>query len=206
MLGRYFGSLVVKKLASDIASGTDLSGITEEMACLSFILGAPGEQVRGWLDQDRAIDFENIISLASGEFERLVASGAEADVADVFQQTLGILAEGIVSGHSTDEWDDLPVDQVARFHHIYARFANSGVPDVLKERIRYISDRLPPTSYLGEAEMEIPSIPEPDSETTPSSPSRGMSQMLRKLRVRIGGAPDSGSGDGGSSAPTPTRA
>ena len=202
LLGRCFGSLVVKKLASDIASRTNLAGITEEMACLSYILDAPGGQVRDWLDQDRAIDLENIISLASGEFARLVTSGAEADVADVFQQTLGILAEGIVSGHSTDEWDDLPVDQVARFHHIYARFANAGVPDVLKDRLRYISDRLPPTSYLGEAEMEIPSIPEPDSETTPSSPSVAMSQTLRKLQVRIGGAPDSGFG-GGSSAPTP---
>ena len=58
LLGRCFGSLIVKKLASDIASRTDFAGITEEMACLSYILGATGEQVRDWLDRDGAIDLE----------------------------------------------------------------------------------------------------------------------------------------------------
>ena len=201
LLGRCFGSLVVKKLASDIASSTYLPGITEEMACLSYILDAPGGQVRDWLDQDRAIDLVNAIYLGSEEFEMLVASGAEADVADVFQQTLGILAEGIVSGHTTVKWDDLPVDQVARFHHIYARFANAGIPDVLKERLRYISDRLPPTSCPTET-MEIPGPPKPDSEITPSSPSPCTSQNLREIQVRTGGVPDSGFVNGGSSAPT----
>jgi len=201
LLGRCFGSLIVKKLANDIASRTDLAGITEEMGCLTYILGASGEQVRDWLDREGAIDLANVISLASGEFETLVVSGAEGDVADVLQQTLSILAEGIVSGDADvkRDPDDLPVDLVARLHEICSRFANARVPDVLKERLRYISDRLPQTSYLIDAKMEIPS-PEPDSETTPSP---GTSQQLREILVRIRGAPDSGFVDGGN--PTPTR-
>ncbi|KAH8990258.1 hypothetical protein EDB92DRAFT_1865244 [Lactarius akahatsu] len=185
LVGRCFGALVAKKLASDITSPTRTSfaGITAEMARLSYILSATGEQVNDWLGQEGAIDLANVISLASGE----VASGTKGvpiDVVDMFQQTLGIIAEGIDSSHADAnvEWD---VDQVARFHEIYSKFANAQIPDVLKERLRYISDRLPPISYVGEAKMKIPG-PEPDSETIPFS---GLSQKRHEIRVRIGGAP-----------------
>jgi hypothetical protein len=202
LLGRCFGSLIVKKLANDVASRTNYAGIAEEMSCLSYILGATGEQVREWLDREGAIDLANVISLASGEFETLVTSWAEGDVVDVFQQTLSILAEGIVPSYANVERqsdsNDLPLHQVARFHEIYSKFANARVPDVLKERLRYISDRLPQTSYMADAIMGIPS-PEPDSETTPSP---GTSQNLRAIQVRIGGVPDSGFVDGGSLTPT----
>ncbi|KAH8990259.1 hypothetical protein EDB92DRAFT_1946606 [Lactarius akahatsu] len=152
LLGRCFGSLIIKRLASSMTSPTHTSivAFTLEMACLSSILGATSEQVRDWLGQEGAIDLVNVISLASGEFETLVASGTEGDVGDVFQQTLSILAEGIVSSRANVEWDpgDLPVDLVARFHEIYFKFANAPVPDVLKEQLRHILDRLPPRSYV----------------------------------------------------------
>src|SRR6266702_649677 len=200
LLGRCFGSLVVKKLANDITSPTRTSfaAITAEMACLSYILGTTGEQVSDWLRQEGAIDLANVISLASGELEALVASGTKGvptDVVDVFQQTLDILAGGVVSSPANVEWD---TDQVARFHEIYSKFANARVPDLLKEQLRHISDRLPPSSYVEEAQMDIPS-PEPDSET---SPSPGMSLEPREIQVRIQGAPDSGFIDGNSSTTT----
>ncbi|KAI9463198.1 hypothetical protein BJY52DRAFT_1184749 [Lactarius psammicola] len=152
LLGRCFGSLVVKKLANDLTSLTSTSFAS--IACLSYILGATGEQVRDWLGQE-AIDLANVISLASGELEALVATkGVPSDVMDVFQQTLGILAEGIVSSDANVEWD---TDQVTRFHVIYSQFANARVPDVLKERLRHILDRLPPRSHVEEVMMGIPS-------------------------------------------------
>ncbi|KAH9030550.1 hypothetical protein EDB84DRAFT_1602354 [Lactarius hengduanensis] len=193
LLGRCFGSLVVKKLANDITSSsrTSFAALTAEIACLSYLLGATSQQVTVWLDQD-TVDLVNVISLASGEMEALVAGGTKGvptDVMDVFQQTLSILAEGIVPSSADVEWDL----QVARLHEIRSKFANARIPDVIKERLRYISERLSP--YAGEVKIRVPS-PEPDSGTT-SSP--GTSQ---KLRLRIGGVPDSFI-DGNSSTPTP---
>ena len=204
LLGRCFESLVVKKLANDITlpTRTNMAASTAELACLSYILGATGEQVRDWLGQEGAIDLVNVISLASGEFETLVASVTvtKGDVVDVFQQTLGILAEGIVSSHTSAEWnpDDLPLDQVAQFRKIYFKFANARLPDVLKQRLRYISDRLPLALYVERPKMEMPS-PELDSEIAPLP---GPSQNLSVRPVRDGDVPDSSVGDGIGSTPT----
>jgi hypothetical protein len=170
LLGRCFGSLVVKKLASDIASPAraGIPPTTAEIACLKTILGTTGEKVGAWLDRNRAIDVANIVSLISGEFETLVTSVTvtNGDVVDVCQQTLRILAEGIFSSQSHVEWD---IPQVEQFHHIYFKSTNAPVPDVLKEQLRYVLERLPPISYVEESEMVMP-IPEPVSEVTPSSP------------------------------------
>jgi len=146
LLGRCFGSLVVKKLANDITSRCSLPPTTEESACLSLILGATDEQVGGWLDHTGAIDLANITDLASGELEALIDSGTEgvpADVMDVFQQTFSILAKGMFSSQTNVEWDR---DQVAHFQETYSRFANTPVSDVLKERLKDMSDKLPPAS------------------------------------------------------------
>lgn len=201
LLGRCFGALVVKKLASDITSPTRTSfaAITAEMDCISHILGATGERVNNWLGQDGAIELANVISLASGELKALVASGTKGvptDVVDIFEQTLSILTEGIDSSlaDANVEWD---TDQVAQFHEIYSKFANAQAPKVLKERLRNISDKLPPSSYVEKAVIEIPSA-ELDSETTPSS---GMPQKPCETQVPIDGIRDSGYGN----CSTPTR-
>ncbi|KAH9038193.1 hypothetical protein EDB85DRAFT_2287606 [Lactarius pseudohatsudake] len=173
LLGRCFGSLVVKKLAKDITRG---GYITADIAYLSSILGATGEQVR--LHRD-AIDLMNVISLTSGELETLVASGFKElplDVRDVFQQTLSILAKGIVSGHAYVEWD---TDQVAQFHEIYSKFANARVPDVLKEPLRRVSERLTSSldierreitasSLVLQAPRQIEGVPDWDDRTAPT--------------------------------------
>ncbi|KAH9053002.1 hypothetical protein EDB83DRAFT_1189718 [Lactarius deliciosus] len=160
-----------------------------EMACISHILGATGEQVNDWLGQDGAIELANAISLTSGE----VASGFKGmptDVVDIFAQTLSILAEGIDSSlaYAKVEWD---ADQVAQFHEIYSKFANAQAPKVLKERLRNISDKLPPSSYVKKAQIEVPSV-ELDSEITPSS---GMPQKPCETQVPIDGIRDSGYGN-----------
>jgi hypothetical protein len=183
LLGRCFGSLVVEKVANDIASPTR-TPTTAEIACLKSILDATGEQVWSWLDHRGSIDLANLISLTSSEIETLVDNGTKgvsADILDVFQQTLHIVAEGMFSKHATD-WD---TDQVAHFQGLYSMFMKAPVPGVLKERLQYISDKLP-MSPLQEPEMVMP-VPELFSETFPrAGPSR---------QIRIGGAPDSGFGD-----------
>ena len=200
LLGRCFGSLVVKKLANDITSRRPLPPTTEEMPCLSAILGTTGEQVWEWLDHhEDAIDLANVTALASGGLDTLIASGAKglpADVTDVFQQTLDILAKGMFSSQPNVEWD---ADQVRHFHEIYFKFANAPVPELLKERLQYIAERLPPALYVEEPEMVMP-CPEVDSETTPSSP--GPSQNLYTSLMRVGDVRDSGLGDGISLAST----
>ncbi|KAH9060467.1 hypothetical protein EDB87DRAFT_1808995 [Lactarius vividus] len=196
LLGRCFGSLVVKKLANDLISPTrtNFASITAQLACLSRILGTTGSQVEDWLNRAGAIDLANIISLTSSEMHTLVASGTKGvslDVLDVFEQTLSILADGIFSRHTSVEWDtnDLPPDQVAQFHEIYSKFANAQVPDILKQRLRQISDRLPSgPSYVGEAKIEFPS-PGPVSEVALSP---ATSRQSRRVQTQIGTVPDSG--------------
>jgi hypothetical protein len=202
LLGRCFGSLVVKKLASDIASParTDIPPTVAEIACLKTILGATGEQVLAWLGNKGAIDLANVTLLSSAQLETPVSGGTRgvpAEVGDVFQQTLRILVEGMEGMFSSEAeivWD---TSQVTQFHKIYSKLINARVPEVLTERLQYISDGLPPTSYVEEPEMGMPT-PEPGSEMTPSSPgpSHISFPMLGVLR-------DSGFGDGVNLAPTP---
>ena len=193
LLGRCFGSLVVRKLANDIASRTFIGvpPTTAEIACISYMLGTNVEQVQDWLDHRGDIDLANIIFLTSGEFKPLVASVAvtKGDVVDVFQQTLGILAEGMISSQANIEWDK---GQVEQFQEVYLKLSNAPVPDVLKQRLRYILDRLPPSiPYTIEPKMDMPN-PEPDSEITSST---GSSQNLNMPPMRIEVVPESGIGD-----------
>ena len=144
LLGRCFWSLVVKKLTNDITLiGTPPT--TAELAYLSFILGATGQRVWGWLDHKGPIDLATVTFLVSGELETLIDDGTSrvpADVMDIFQQTLGILAEGMFSRQADIEWD---TDHVTQIHEIYFKLTDAPVPDELKELLRYIWVRLPPS-------------------------------------------------------------
>ncbi|KAF8258479.1 hypothetical protein EI94DRAFT_1754580 [Lactarius quietus] len=180
-----------------MAARTDFTDIVAKMDCLSYILGATIEQVRAWFDRG-AIDLANVISFTSGEME-LLASGTDgvpADVVDVFQETLRILAEGMVSGI---EWD---TDQVTQFRQICFRLTNAPIPDELKGRLWDILDiLLPRTSESDMEESEVMMMPTPqlNSETTSSFP--GPSQNFF-VNPRIGDVRDSGIGDGIGTAPT----
>jgi hypothetical protein len=171
LLGRCFGSLVVKKLANDITSAARLP-TTAEMTCFESILGATDDQVWAWLDHKGAIDLANVTLLASAELETLVNSGTRgvpADVGDVFQQTLRILGEGVFSSGAKVKWD---TRQVVQFHKIYSKLKYAPITDMLIERLRFILDRLPP--YMEEPEMGMPSLEKksgdsPNSLTVPES-------------------------------------
>ncbi|KAF8258472.1 hypothetical protein EI94DRAFT_1835023 [Lactarius quietus] len=146
------------------------------------------------LHQPGAIDLAAVISLTSSEIDALVANGTQwVPVLDVFEQTLRILAEGIFSKRANV--DDLPPDLVAQLHEIYLKFEDARLPDSLKERLRYIIERLPSRpSYLEETEMAVPSPELEVSTFGPSQPSR--------FPVPTGGAPDTGFVDASSSTPT----
>jgi hypothetical protein len=86
-------------------------------------------------------------------------------------------------------WDK---GQVEQFQEVYLKLSNAPVPDVLKERLRYILDRLPPsTPYTIEPIMDMPN-PGPGSEITLST---GSSQSFSIPPVRIEVVPESGVGD-----------
>ena len=169
LLGRCFGSLVVKKLASDIASPARTDPPTvAEIACIKTILGATGEQVCAWLSQKGAIDLANVTLLASGEADTLAfrgAKGVPADVVDVFQQTLHIIGEGMSSIEGDKEQDkgqdkegkvEWNADQVTQFHEIYFSLANAPIPALLKERLEYIRRIVPSPSYMEDPKMVMP--------------------------------------------------
>ena len=216
LLGRCFGSLVVKKLASDLAlpdrppttatelaestSGIDLpprtptitelasdtpspyrTPTTAELACLKTNLDATGQQVWALLSHKGAIDLANVTLLASAGLDALADNGTKglpADVGDVFQQTLRILGDGMLSIEGEVKWN---ADQMAEFHEIYSEFMNAPIPGVLKERLEDIRKLLPsPNIVLPTPELHLPTTPPP-----------GTSQK-REDPVRTEGVPDSG--------------
>ena len=181
LLGRCFGSLVVKKLASDLALAAR-GPSTAELACLKSILGVTGEQVCAWLDHKGAVDFKNVTLLVSAELDTLVDSGTRgmpADVVDVFQQTLRILGKGMFSIEGKVVWN---TDQLRQFHGTYFKLANALAPGVLKERLEDIWAKLLTSST--ELQKML-------SETTPSP---GAFQN-RVDPARTEGVPDIGYGD-----------
>jgi len=208
LLGRCFGSLVVKKLVNGITASarTSITAITAELACLSYNLGKGSDQVYEWLiNYDSAIDLANVISLTSSEINSLIAPGGIAvpsDVLHIFVQTLGILVEGVFPKHVDSEYqpDDLPPELVAQFHDICSKFSEAWVPDSLKEKLRHISDKLPPRSSYAVEEATI-TFPTPQLESV-TTPSPG---VLRIEPMRIEGAPDSGFVEGNARLPHETR-
>ena len=168
LLGRCFGSLVVKKLASDLASPARTNPPTAaEIACIKTILGANGEQVWAWLYHKGAIDLENVTLLTSAELETFVdnvTKGVTTEVGNVFLQTLHILGEGMFSIQGEVEWN---LDQVTQFHAIYLKFVEAPIPWIFKERLEYIRDKLPHALVHGTPEMVMPT-PELYPAATPS--------------------------------------
>ena len=180
LLGYCFGSLVVKKLTSDLAL-PDRPPTTAELACLETILDATGQQVWALLSHKGAIELANVTLLASAGLDTLVDSRTNvvlADVVDVFQQTLRILGEEMSSIEGEAKWD---ADQVMEFHEIYFMFANAPIPSVLKERLENIRKLLPnPTIVFPTSELHLPTTPAPGT------------YQKREDPVPTEGAPDCG--------------
>jgi hypothetical protein len=99
VIGRCVGALVVNKLATDI----DLLNVpvsTEELTCLSSILGTKSDDVMLLLSHPRAIQFTNFLFLALNNFYFLTDPGVPSYVLDVVQKTLSALSRGL-----SPEWN-----------------------------------------------------------------------------------------------------
>ncbi|KAI9447587.1 hypothetical protein H4582DRAFT_1894842 [Lactarius indigo] len=134
VLGRCFGALVANKLAADRESISQ-----EELACLSAILGTESREVVSLLGQPGAIKLANIVSLTSVDGDSLVGGAMPSDVLDIFEETLRILSQTLLTADQTDL--SLPENLVARFREIY-----SQAPNWLKDELQHISDRLQSSS------------------------------------------------------------
>jgi len=181
VIGRCFEALVAKKLSADVnlRSARSVRFSDGELACLSAILGTESREVVLLLGQPGAIDLANIVSLTSIDANSSVGDTMPSDVLDVFKQTLRILSQTLLTEGQADL--QLPPNQVARFRDIY-----SEAPNWLKDELQQISDRLP----------EIMAFPEPQPAQESWTNISHVSQQSRENQVRIGGAPDSGIGDG----------
>ena len=180
VIGSCFGALVAKKLSADIKSRRVQinDGI---LVCLSAILDTENRDTMSLLGQTGAIELASIISLMSVDTDTLGDDAMLLDVLDVFKQTLEILSKSLLSqGHGA-----LSPSQVAQFHEMY-----SMSPHWLKYELQEVSVWLPPISWYAQGERE-PEVTQ-GSWTNISH----VSQQSRETQVRIGGAPDSGLGDG----------
>ena len=168
VIGCCFGALVAKKLSADI----NVRNRDRRVICLSAILGIGSLEVMSLLGKPRAIGLASILSLRLAGADSLVDDAMRSDILDVLKQTLHILSEDIFRGLT-----DLPPHEVAQLLEMF-----SEAPNWLKDEVEEIW-RLPPISS---------SEPARQSQTDISH----MSQQSREDQVRIGGAPDSGGGDG----------
>jgi hypothetical protein len=183
VIGCCFGALVAKKLSADIKlPGVRLTdGI---LVCLSAILGTESPETVSLLGQTGAIELASIITLMLLDADTLVGDTMPSDVLDVFKQTLQILSKALLSrGHG-----DLSLPQVAQFHEIYSK-----APHWLKYELHEISNWLPPISSYSPEEI---AFPEPEPTHGSWTNISHVSQQSRETQVRMGGAPDSGFGDG----------
>ena len=93
MIGRCVEALVVNKLAADINS-RDVPVSNDELACLSAILGTKSNDVMLLLNHPGAIEFTNMVFLASDDFYS--TDGTMPSFAlDVVQQTSSALSQAL---------------------------------------------------------------------------------------------------------------
>jgi hypothetical protein len=94
VVGRCVEALVVSKLAADINSRR-VPVSTNELACLSAILGTKSHDVILLLSHPGSIEFTNIVFLALDSFYTSASARVPSDVPAVVQQTLGILSQAL---------------------------------------------------------------------------------------------------------------
>ncbi|KAI9447653.1 hypothetical protein H4582DRAFT_13411 [Lactarius indigo] len=183
VIGRCFGALVPKKLSEDLNSHNTPGVRFSEgvLACLSAILGTESSEVMSWLGKPGAIELANIVSLMSADADSLVGDKMPSDVLDVFKKTLNMLSQTLLDNFRADL--PLPQTQIAQFYEIYSK-----VPNWLKDELQQISDKL----ATGIVMFPEPQLAHGSSWTNISH----VSQQSRENTVRVGGAPDSGIGDG----------
>jgi hypothetical protein len=106
VIGRCVRALVVNKLAADIDLLNDPVS-TDELTCLSSILGTKSDDVMLLLSHPGAIEFTNFLFLALNNFHFLSDPRVPSYVLDVVQKTLIALSRGL-----SPEWNvNMRLDQ-----------------------------------------------------------------------------------------------
>ncbi|KAH9002381.1 hypothetical protein EDB86DRAFT_3074161 [Lactarius hatsudake] len=156
MIGCCFRALIASKLVVDLRSPTSLSGRVQG-AELSHMLAIPGIELCEDLPLSsphllHVINFRNVVTFMSGETNPLfTAAGIQADVLDIAQDTLDILASRL-SG-SIPVPGGLPRDQQQLLQEVCSEVVSAVRSDRLKDQtvetldqLRQILEKLPPTS------------------------------------------------------------
>ena len=90
-IGHCVEALVVNRLAADINLRNALVS-SDELACLSAILGTKSNDVTLLLRRTDAIQFTNMVFFALGDFYTSSSARVSLDVSDVIQRTFDILS------------------------------------------------------------------------------------------------------------------
>ena len=108
VIGRCVGALVVNKLVAGINS-RNVPVSSDELACLSVILGSQSDDLRLCLSQPGTVELVNLASLALGNMSPLSINKMSPDLRSVFQQTLDILSQTLPAQGNSDLPPDHPV-------------------------------------------------------------------------------------------------
>ncbi|KAH9168683.1 hypothetical protein EDB89DRAFT_1909160 [Lactarius sanguifluus] len=131
-IGRCFGALVAKNLATDINANHDPDANDRKAKLLSAILGP---SVETFLGQPGAISLASIIFLTP----RGGAKQVPSDVLDIFRTTIRILAEDILTSRKPQpRWRDL----VDLFNNAYSTAQTFPALDPLTDQLRPIKEKL----------------------------------------------------------------
>ncbi len=154
LTGYCFGALIVSKLVDALGSPISLSGHVDnaELACISAILGTGHREDLLLPHQLRVINFQNVVSLMSGEIDTLFATeGMPADILGIARGTLYILASRLCNDEMG--FEDVSVDQRRLLLNIYEEVQNAVLyqSDWLKDqavktivRLLHMSEQLQP--------------------------------------------------------------
>ncbi len=137
--GRCFGALIVSMLVGALGSPISFSSGVRiaELACISAILGTEHREVSFLPHQLHIVNFRNVVSLVSGEIDTLfTAAGTPADVLNIAQDTLNILADRLLASGV------LPRDQRLLLKGPYSDVVNALGSDQLKNETVKTLDRL----------------------------------------------------------------
>ncbi|KAI9447629.1 hypothetical protein H4582DRAFT_11524 [Lactarius indigo] len=141
-IGRCFGALVAKKLATDINSsrysGVDARDSDAKLQSLSTILGRPREDVATYLGKPGAIGLASIVLIIPSKTNALGTESIASDVLDIFRTTARILAEDI----PTSQDAGLPQDLVDSFNETYSNAQETPALSRLTDQLKPIKEKV----------------------------------------------------------------
>ncbi len=166
LIGRCFGSLVVKKLVEDIGAppAPGLLSSDGTLSCLAAILGITSDDVTTLFDKKGAIGLANLVSLTSSELDTLTTQIVPSEILDIFRRTLDLLKEDLdLLEKDLDPLEkdlhvspvtELPPALVAKFREAYSNPQLKQAPDWLVGLLRRM-ERILEGSFVVEPEVEL---------------------------------------------------